>query len=113
MWHYLWWIPSVFIFYVIYYAISIRINQNPIYPWYKDNWLIFLFIYGALCPFWVIVSRTSQRIFIDGILYDQVMLLSYYITMIGYGQGIKFGWWQWIGIGFLFTGSVLIRIAKE
>lgn len=40
------------------------------------------------------------------------MIFTYYGTMIYLGQGIKFGWWQWTGVGCIFVGTIFIKIGK-
>lgn len=114
MWyHYILWVPIVFVYYSFYYWMSLKVNKNEFnLEWHQDKWFWIMYFMGILCPFWSIVSRISTRLFIDGILYDQIMLVSYYVTMIYLGQGVKFGWWQWVGVCFLFVGCVLVRISK-
>lgn len=105
--HYLWWVPSVFIYYAIYYWISIKVNK------FGGNWFWVMAIYGALCPLWLLISYVSKRLFIDGIIFDQLMLVTYYVTMLTLDQRIKFNNWQWAGVGFLFFGSVLVRFSSS
>lgn len=106
-WHYLWWVPSVIVYYFIYYWMSIKVNKEG------GNWFWVMAIYGALCPFWLLVSYISKRLFVDGIIYDQLMLITYYGTMIALGQGVKLNNYQWIGVGFLFAGSFLVRFSSS
>jgi len=102
--HYLWWVPGVVIYYVIYYWMSVKVNKG------QSNWFWIMAVFGALCPLWLLVSWVSKRLFIDGVIYDQLMLVTYYATMIALGQGVKFTTYQWVGVGFLLTGGVLMRI---
>jgi hypothetical protein len=110
--HYLWWIPAVIIYYTIYYWLSVKVNvgTDELTNEKGLSWFWIMAIYGALCPLWLIVSVISKRLFVDGIIFDQLMLVTYYATMICLGQGINFSVIQWIGVGFLFVGGVLMRL---
>lgn len=100
-----WWIIPLIIYYVIYNWMSVKNNQTS-----NNYWYVVMFIYGALCPFWVIVSRYSRSLMLDGILYDFIMLITYYGTMIYLDQAIKFAWWQWVAVVMIFVGMIIIRI---
>lgn len=113
MYHYLWWIPTIIIYYIIYSWLSKVNNDNSLIHdivWYKDTSLLGMYIYGAICPWWVIISRVSKNILFDGMLYDNIMFLTYAFTMIALGSGSKFTIHQWIGVGIIIIGSVLVRI---
>jgi len=104
-WHYALWIPAVIVYYTIYSWISKQNNDVG------DNWFWVMFIYGAMCPFWVIVSRVSKNILFDGMLYDNIMFLTYITTLIVLKSGDKFLPHHWIGLGLVVLGSVLMRIS--
>ena len=74
------------------------------------HWIWILFLFGALCPFWVLVSRISKNILFDGMLYDNIMFLTYAATLIILGSGAKFSTYNWIGVGAVVFGSVLMRL---
>jgi hypothetical protein len=86
---------------------SVKVNKDG------GNWFWAMAIFGAVCPLWLLVSYVSKRLFLDGIVFDQIMLAAYYGTMIVLGQGVKFNSIQWIGVVFLFIGSVLVRLSSS
>jgi len=108
--HYLW-IPFVILYYIIYSCFS-RINNNcsELIIWYQQKWFWITFIFGAICPFWVIITRTSKNLLFDGILYDNIMFLTYTLTIICLGGADKFVTHQWFGLGLVVLGSILMRI---
>jgi len=111
-WHHAWWIPSVIAYYIGYSWLSKLTNdQGHVVPWYTSKHLWVTFAFGALCPFWVIVSRVSKNILFDGMLYDNIMFLTYITTLIVLKSGDKFLPHHWIGLGLVVLGSVLMRIS--
>ena len=100
---YLWWVPCVILYYTIYAYFAYKNNTVG------GHWFAYSFIYGALCPFWVIVSRVSKNILFDGIIYDNVMFLTYVLTMLYLGQAAHFAAHHWLGLGLVVLGSVMLR----
>ncbi len=58
----------------------------------------------------VIVTRISKNLLFNGMLYDNLMFLTYAITLILLGVGLNFNNCQWIGLVFIILGSILLRI---
>ena len=111
--HHLWWIPSIIIYYAIYTILSKQNNvHSDIIPWYTSKYFWTMFLWGALCPFWLIISKISKNLTFDGMLYDNLMFLTFVVTMVILGGGSKFSLVQWIGLVLVSVGSVLMRIAK-
>jgi len=113
MMHYIWWIPTVIIYYSIFAYLSKINNDHSLInniTWYKDQSFWIMFFYGAFCPLWMIISRISKNILFDGMLYDNILFLAYAFTMIYFGSGSKFSTFQWIGFGLFIVGSILMRI---
>ena len=112
MQHYIWWVPCVIAYYVIYSWLSKMNNDCALQAtvWYQQKWLWYTFAFGAVCPFWIIVSRISKNLLFDGILYDNIMFLTYVTTIALMGGADKFASHQWWGLGFVVIGSVLMRI---
>ena len=99
----------VFFYMVSSYLAKLNNDHNDL-VWYKSYYFWTAFAFGALCPFWVIVSRISKNLLFDGMLYDNLMFLTYVFTMMALGCGAKFGVHQWIGVALVAFGSVLMRI---
>ena len=109
--HHVWWIPSVILYYSIFvYLSKLNNDHSNIVPWYTSKYLWATFIFGSLCPFWIIVSRTSKNLIIDAFIYDLAMLTSAYVTFIVLGTARNFNPIQWIGVVFILIGFILVRI---
>jgi len=101
--NYLWWVPFTIAYYYGYYWLSIKNNELG------GLWFWRMFIFGLLCPGWLIVSRISKNLMFDGMIYDNLMILTYFVTMILLGAGTKFNTVNWYGVGFVVFGSILMR----
>ena len=102
--HYLWWITLSIIYFAVYAWIS---KQNNVYG---GKWFWIILIYG-FAPIWAFVSRYSKRLLFDGMLYDNILFLTYAITMIIIGTADKpVTPHQWFGIALIIFGSVLMRM---
>ena len=101
--HYFWWIPTVIAYYVIYSYLAKQNNELG------GKWFWIAIVFGLLCPFWAIVSRISKNILFDGILYDNIIFLTYIFTMIYLGAAEKLTSWQWFGLALVVSGSVVMR----
>jgi hypothetical protein len=110
--HHLWWIPTVVIYYLFYAYLSKLNNDQGLTDvvWYKSKLAMFTYLYGAIVPFWLIVSRISKDVFFDGMLYDNILVLSYVVGMWFLGAGNNFVTNQWIGVVFIIIGSILMRV---
>ena len=110
--HHLWWIPTIIIYYIIFSWISKKNNDHFLdgIVWYKQKWIYIAYIYGLVCPFWIIISRISKNILFDGMLYDNIMFIIFAGTMVYLGQGSRFICHQWIGLALVIIGSILMRI---
>ena len=96
--HYLWWIPTAIIYYIIFSWLS---RQNNVLG---GKWFWILFAFGAFCPIWLIVTRISKNLLFDGMLYDNIMFLTYALTMFYLGDAEKMTPLQWIGLTFVVGG---------
>jgi len=109
--HHIWWVPLTIAYYVMYSWLS-KINNDIAKEgiWYRQPQFWAMFFVGAFCPLWVIVSRITRNITFDGMLFDNIMFLTFVITMMVLGQGNKFFAHQWIGLALIVIGSVLLRM---
>jgi len=104
-WHYLWWFPVIITYYAIFSWMSKKSSDTQATSWAWGLW-----IYGGLCPWWVITARMSKNLLFDGMLYDNLMFLTYAVTLLALGAGSKFSIHQWVGLGLIVIGSVFMRI---
>jgi len=107
-----WWIPVVIIYYAIHTVLSKHINSTShLGAWYESGYVWALFAFGLLAtPTWLIVARLSKNLVFDGMLYDNLMFLTYVITLLLLKCGDKFQVIHWVGLSFIVLGSVLMRI---
>jgi len=109
--HHAWWIPALCIYFIIYSWLSKMNNDTAdITPWYTSKYLWLTFFFGALCPFWLIISRVSKNLLFDGMLYDNIAVMMYIATMIALRCGDKFDPHHWVGLGLVVIGSILMRV---
>lgn len=101
---YLWWLPATVLFYSVFAWLSVQSNER--HGW----WPWVLYLYGASCPIWVLVSMRSKRLLFDGMVYDNLMFLSFVVTLLLLGAHTVSGW-QWVGLVLVVLGSVLMRVA--
>ena len=114
--HYLWWPLCVVLYYIGYSWLS-KINNDAAtfceehaIPWWKSRELWVMYVFGALCPFWIIVTRISKNLLFDGMLYDNILFLTYAFTMLCLGSGASFTLVNWAGFGLVILGSILLRV---
>ena len=102
--HYLWWPLVAIIYYATYTYVSKQVNTIG------GKWMIVSYVMGICFPLWLIVSRVQKNILFDGMLYDNILTLTYIATMIYLGEANSFGSMQWAGLILVIIGSVLIKI---
>lgn len=105
MWVYLVCIPYAIIYYVLAAYLSKRLNDDPasIYL-FSSLWVIQLF------GIWPIMARYSKNIIFDGTLYDMLIFISYYLTLILMGAGKGFTAVQWGGCLLVLVGLLVLKL---
>jgi len=98
------WVPIVIVYYSILAWMSKQNNE------FGGKWMYIMYIYGVVWPGWIIISRISKRLLFDGMLYDNIMFITYSVTMIFLGAHSKLTTHQWIGLGLVIIGSVMLRV---
>lgn len=98
----IWWWIAIWTFYCIQACVA---NQNNLKG---GKWLWIAIIYSAL-PVWPIISRYSKNLMVDGIIYDVILFLSYVVTLLWLGSGKAFTVWNWVGLGLVCAGVVLMK----
>ena len=104
-WNYVWWIPLLILGCVIHSWISKQNNEIG-----GSKWLLFTFLWGAIWQVWALVSLLSKRLVFDAMLYDNILFLSYAVTLVILGGGHKFTSVNWLGFGLIIMGSILMRL---
>lgn len=100
-------VSSIFVYYFISAYIGCKNNTDSTH-WLNSKWFWITFIYGALCPLWTIVSKISNNILFDAILYDITVMVSFTIGII-YFTSSKFTIYQYIGIILIIIGLIIFR----
>jgi len=105
---YLLWIPATIAYYIIYSLLAKKHNLTE----GVDKWTIIMFVYGALCPIWLIVSKISKNLLFDGMLYDIIIFLTFAITIAIVDRVYNLAWHQIIGAFFVVVGFILMRLGS-
>ena len=100
---YFWWIPIVVITYTLYAWLSHKANVEP--GWFYVFWT---WICGC-CGIWPIVAKYSQNIVRDAILFDFLMVLTFYglFAIIGVEH---FGVKHWCGAILAIAGILIMKV---
>ena len=61
-------------------------------------------------PLWALVTRVSDNLVVDAIIYDILMLLFFYIGLALLGAASGFTTHQYIGLGIAIFGIILMKI---
>ena len=104
--HYLWWIPSVIVFNLIYAWLSVKNSQDT--GW---GWFIVIYAFGFI-QLWALVSKVTPKEYMvfNAILYDLLMLFAFQTGLICLGMAKGFNYMHWIGLAFCLTGFTIFRI---
>jgi len=100
--HYLWWIPSVILMYMGFAWLSIKSQElGGIYFWI----LAFMPV-----PLWALVTRVSNNLLTDGLIYDIGMILGFTSGLIILGASSGFSVYQYMGLGVAISGIILMKL---
>jgi len=103
-WHYIWWIPIVFVHFGIYHYASKMNNE------FGGKWIWITLFLGMSVQWWTIVSLVSRNLLFDGLLYGIVLTGNYVIVMAWLGAGAGYRWWQWLGVVVVVIGFALMKL---
>jgi len=100
----LYWIPVVIIYYVLYAALSHHSNES-------GEWRHTAYLFGMqLFAIWPLVARYSSNLVYDGIVYDFIVVMTFYLTLAYFGCTQNFTWLQWSGFGLAVSGLILMKV---
>lgn len=108
--HYLWWVPLVICWYAVANYLSVKNNADDTI-WYQSKWFWMLLIMG-FCPIWAIVSRVSNKLTADGMLYDTIIIISFPVCMILFGMTKHFAFINYIGLILVVMGLILLKVGQ-
>ena len=82
-------------------------HARPAIKWQVGMWLCSACIFA---PVWIVVTRVSKNLIFDGMLFDNLLFLSLAATLVFLGAARGFAVHQWVGLGLVVAGAVLMRI---
>lgn len=108
--HYLWWVPLLIVWYAIANYFTVK-NNSDTAIWYHSRWF-WLTLLTNFNPLWAIISRLSNRLVFDGMLYDTILIISFPICMILFGMTKQFAIINYIGLIFIVSGLILLKLGR-
>jgi hypothetical protein len=89
------------------YAYMAKMNNHA-----GGNWLWIMLVWAATaCAIpWVLCSRVSTNIMLDGTVGSVTILLIYLVVMWYLGEGSAFTAIQWAGLGVISAGYLMVRL---
>jgi len=99
------WIPLLVLYYIFFAWLSIK-NNNKNESWWWFSALIITQAFGI----WPLVSKYSNRLFFDAVLFDIIIVFSFLFGMILFGAGQEFKIHQWLGVTLAIAGLVLMKM---
>lgn len=100
--HYLWLIPTAIVMYLGYAWLSKQSQDiGGVYFWIL-----------ALCPtpIWAIVTKVSNNLLVDAVIYAVVLWVSFAGGLILFGAASGFTVLQYVGLAIAIFGIVLMKI---
>ena len=100
------WITGLIISSVIGAFCSKQYNDTHRAMW---SWFIILNGLAGIC-LWSFISKLSDNLILDNILFDTALSTTYVIVFIYLGCGETFSVLNWIGVLIVLTGIVLMKV---
>lgn len=99
------WIPLVIFFYSLQAYFSFKNSQS------NQEAMFWMFMtWGITCvPMWAIISKYSNNILFDGILFDILVTLIYVAVMLICGEGEYFSYKNYVGLVLIIFGMFLLK----
>ena len=81
-----------------------NISHKAMWPW--------LIMLNGLCGIWLwtLVSKKSDNLIFDNVLYDVVLTTVYVLVFMYLGCGETFSVLNWVGVAVVVTGMILMKI---
>jgi len=76
----------------------------------KEGWKYVIGLYALqIFGLWPIIARYSKNLAVDGLLFDFLILISFYSTLWYMGEMEQLSMVQWIGFGLAVIGILLMK----
>ena len=98
------WIPIITIVYALSAILSKKANDSQDWKWV---WILYSM---NLLGMWPFISKYSKNLIRDGLIYDLVIFLSFYFTLLFLGAAKNFTTTQWIASILIFAGLLLFKL---
>lgn len=98
------WITLAIAFYVGTSLLSKRINDRP-----QETLWFWLLVGTQVFGLWPWIAKHSKNLFFDGLLYDLIIMMSFYGTFLVLGVGKGFSVIQWIALGVVLVGLFVLK----
>ena len=99
-------IPIVLIYYTIAAGLSKKANDDASFSF----WFFVLLVWNGM-GIWPFVCRYSKNLLFDSMLFDMLILLAYYVTLVYLGSAKTFSIYQWVACALMMIGIVLFKAA--
>jgi len=95
------WIPAAILFNIIQAWLSTKVAGD-------GKFFFFVWIWGCL-PIWALVARYSKNLFIDAILYDSIIVVTYSLAILCFTH-TQLKMINVVGLFLLFLSLFLIKL---
>ena len=99
---------SVVAYYITTALVSKKLNDN-VESW---NWFWMLLVL-QMAPVWPIVVKLSKNLVFDSMLYDFLLMATYWITLFYLGSGKNLTTIQWTSVVMILSGLLLFKIGGQ
>jgi len=101
--HYIWWVPAAILYNIIYAWLSWKNNH------FGGSYIAGLFIWNAL-TLWLVISRISNHLIFDALIYDFIIITVTACTLICLGESRGFTPLNYIGMGAAVMGLLMMKL---
>jgi hypothetical protein len=98
----------VIAYYITTAFVSKKLNDN-VESW---NWFWMLLVL-QMAPVWPIVVKLSKNLVFDSMLYDFLLMATYWITLFYLGAGKNLTTIQWFSVVMILSGLLLFKIGGQ
>ena len=99
------WITTLILYMSTYAWLCFQNNLYKTPHWFVLSWLI------TIIPVWSVVSKYSNNLLFDSLLYDVVMVSTYtLVTAILMKDKLAFTTVNWIGMSVVIVGFIMMKI---
>ena len=102
---YVLWITLAIISYIITAILSKQLNDTQSTKWL---WMIIAWQLGGV---WPLVAMYSKSLIFDALIYDLIIFLAYYSTLIYLGSGHNFTLTQWLALAIIGIGMTIFKLS--